>query len=372
MLALVTLAHMLVVGVPWTVMPVLFTAAADELHLSIAQIGLLWSMLPIGAAVVAVPGGMLGDRLGFVKTIGIGCFAVAAANVLRGLATSLPALTLFMFLCGAAIALVFPNLQRVSGVFFPRRQLGLATGVSVSGFAIGGVLTTALSATVVMPLTGSWRHVLFLYSLVCLVVGVVWLLVLRGRGTPQGESPGPETSRPGFANSIAAVFGSREAWLLAIGELGLVGSFISLNGYLPVYLESTGLAKSLADTMTSTLFIASIAGAIGIPALADRIGAGKVVMIVSAVIATAAIALFATSVPALYWALIPLVGATTQGIGTLALAHAMQIRRIGQTHAGTALGFIGGMANFGGFVMPAIGGNWPRPTRHGHSFSGRF
>ena len=110
-------------------------------------------MLPIGAAAIAVPGGMLGDRLGFVKTIGIGCFAVAAANALRGLAAGLPALTLSMFLCGAAIALVFPNLQRVSGIFFPRRQLGLATGISVSGFAIGGVLTTALSATVVMPLS---------------------------------------------------------------------------------------------------------------------------------------------------------------------------------------------------------------------------
>jgi cyanate permease len=356
MLALVTLAHMLVVGVPWTVMPVLFTAAADELHLSISQIGLLWSMLPIGAAAIAVPGGMLGDRLGFVRTIGIGCFAIAAANALRGLATGLPTLTLSMFLCGAAIALVFPNLQRVSGIFFPRRQLGLATGISVSGFAIGGVLTTALSATVVMPLTGSWRHVLFLYSLICLAVGAVWLLVLRGRGTPPPETPGMEPSRPGPASSVSAVFGSGQAWLLAIGELGLVGSFISLNGYLPVYLESTGLAKSLADTMTSTLFVASIAGAIGIPALADRIGAGKTVMIVCATITAAAIALLAASVDPLYWALIPLVGATTQGIGTLALAHAMQIRKIGRTHAGTALGFIGGMANFGGFVMPAIGG----------------
>ena len=111
---------MVVVGVPWTVMPVLFSTTAAELHLSLAQIGLLWSMLPIGAAVVAVPGGMLGDRLGFVNTIGIGCLAVAAANALRGLATGLPALTLFMFLCGGAIALVFPNLQRVSGVFFPK------------------------------------------------------------------------------------------------------------------------------------------------------------------------------------------------------------------------------------------------------------
>ncbi|OGO36729.1 MAG: hypothetical protein A2147_01180 [Chloroflexi bacterium RBG_16_57_8] len=354
---MVTLVHMLVVGVPWTVMPVLFTATARELDLSLAQIGLLWSMLPVGAAVVALPGGMLGDRLGFVKTISIGCFAVAVTSGLRGMATNLATMTVFMFLCGASVALVFPNLQRIGGVFFPRNQLGLATGISVSGFAVGGVLTTAFSATLVMPLVGSWRNVLFLYSVLGFSVGTVWFLVMRGHeASPNPGSVATEAARPTFRQSVAAVFGMRDAWLLSLGNLGLVGSFISLNGYLPVYLESTGLAKSVGDAMTSTLFLASIAGAIGIPAMADRIGAARAVMIASAIVTSATIALFAAARPALYWVLIPLAGGMTQGIGTLVIAHAVQMKGIGLVYAGTALGLIGGFANLGGFVMPAIGG----------------
>jgi CP family cyanate transporter-like MFS transporter len=363
-LILVTLVHMLVVGLPWTVMPVLFSAAASELGLSLGQIGLLWSMLPIGAAAVALPGGMLGDRVGFTRAIGIGCLAVAVTGGLRAMATNLAMLTISMFLCGAAVALVFPNLQRIAAVFFPKRQLGLATGISISGFAIGGVLTTALSATVIMPLVGSWRNVLFVYSGLCAAMGAVWWLVM-GRALMPGRQGDVEVprARPSFRESIVAVFRVRDAWLLSIGNLGVVGSFISLNGYLPVYLEKIGLAKNVGDTMSSTLFVASIVGAIAIPSLADRVGAAKAVMIASAVITSATILLFSVAGPALFWVLIPLAGCLTQGIGALVISHAVQIKAIGYAYAGTALGLIGGFSNLGGFVMPAIGGRLAEANR---------
>jgi nitrate/nitrite transporter NarK len=108
--------------------------------------------------------------------------------------------------------------------------------------------------------------------------------------------------------------------------------------------------------MASTLFVASIAGAIGIPALADRLGAVKTVMIASAVTTSAAVVLLSAANPALFWVLIPLAGGTTQGVGALAIAHAVQMKEIGFAYAGTALGLIGSFANLGGFIMPLVGG----------------
>lgn len=356
-LALSVLVHLIAVGIPWTVMPVLFTAASEDLHLSLAQIGLLWSMLPVGCAIAALFGGMIGDRLGFIKTVGIGCFVVAAANAFRGFSTSLPLLTISMFLTGASVTLVFPNLQRMPGVFFPAKLVGLATGITVSGFAIGGVLTTALSATTIMPLVGSWRNVLFIYSGLCAIVGIVWIFVMNGVRPPDNTgTPILTDNRPSFGQSISTVFRVRESWLLALGNLGVVGAFISVNGYLPVYLENIGIAKSVGDTMTSTLFVASIVGAIGIPALADRLGLSKAMLIVSSVVSAVVIFLLAFSNQSLFWVFIPLVGCLTQGIGTLVISRAVQIKAIGAAFTGTALGLIGGMANVGGFIMPLIGG----------------
>ena len=356
-LVLVTLVHMLAVGIPWTVMPVLFTSASEELNLSLGQIGLLWSMLPVGSAFVALPGGMLGDRLGFTKTIGIGCFVIAVASGLRGISTDLTTLTIFMLFCGASIAIVFPNVQRIAGVYFPHHQVGLATGITISGFAIGGVLSTALSATVILPVVGSCRNVLFVYSGLCVLIGIVWFLVMS-RAPKQTRKP--ENTEivvgPSFRRSITTVLSIRDMWLLAIGNLGIVGSFISLNGYLPVYLEKIGLGKSLGDTMSSTLFVASIFGAIAVPAIAARIGGLKTVMVVCAV--ASSISVFLMSIPnsAIFWVLIPMAGALTQGVGTLVITHAIQIKKIGTEYAGTAVGLIGGLSNFGGFIMPAIGG----------------
>ncbi len=352
-LTLVFVVHMFAIGIPWTVMPVLFSTAAGELGLSLAEIGLLWSMLPVGAALVAVPGGMLGDRIGFTKSIGIGCLAVAIANGLRGLSGNLSILTISMFLTGASVALIFPNLQRIAALFFPRRQLGLATGISISGFAVGGVLSTALSATVVMPALGGWRNVLYLYSVFCVIVGAVWFFVMRNMDSAQ--TGGEQARRPPFTESIKAVLRAKEVWLLSIGNLGVVGAYISLNGYLPVFLEKLGLDKSVGDTMTSTLFVASVVGNIAIPALADRIGAMKAVMIVSAVVTAASVLLLSVANTAMFWVLIPLAGCLAQGVGTLVVASAVQLKFI-SAYAGTALGLIGGLANFGGFLMPLVGG----------------
>jgi nitrate/nitrite transporter NarK len=162
--------------------------------------------------------------------------------------------------------------------------------------------------------------------------------------------------RPSFGQSLSTVFRVKESWFLSFGNLGVVGAFIAVNGYLPTFLEKIGLSKSVGDTMTSTLFLASIVGAIGIPALADRLGGTKAVLVVSSVVTTVVVALLAVANQSLFWVLVPLVGCVTQGVGSLTIAHAVQIKEIGGASTGTVLGLIGGMANLGGFILPLAGG----------------
>lgn len=364
-LALGTVVHIVAVGIPWTVMPVLFTSASEELHLSLGELGLLWSMMPIGTAIFALPGGLLGDRLGFARTIGVACFVVAAASVLRGLATNLATLSLFMFLSGASIALVFPTLQKTGGMF-PRREQGLATGLLVSGFLVGGVLATALSATVLMPLLGSWRNVLFAYSGLAALAGAIWLLMVKGPAeNPKGLAtvPAPKVS---VRECVRVVFRVKDTWLLALGNMAVVGSFIALTGYLPTYLEQATQSKTMADTMSSTLFGASIVGAILVPTLADRLRASRAVLVAASFVAFAGIMAMPFAGAPLFWVLVPLAGASIQGAGTLVVTRIVQMKEVGFAYAGTALGLVGGLCNFGGFVMPAVGGplaevnqSWP-------------
>jgi len=263
-----------------------------------------------------------------------------------------------MFLCGASLGVVVPNLPKIVGLFFPPRQLGLAFGIVNSGFNIGAVLATALGATFILPLVGAWRNVLFFYSAICILLGITWLSVIRG-GKPNQVTAGTDTTegKVPFGESLARIVRVKDLWLLIIANVGLVGSYIALMGYVPVYLENAGVLKSTGDTMASTIFFAGIIGTIALPALSDRIGARKIVLIICAAVTAISIYLLSISGTLFFWLLIPLIGVAAMGFITLSLAIPLEMKGIGPIYGASAVGFVVAGQNIGGFLFPIIGGN---------------
>ena len=357
-LIMTTLVFIGAVGIPFTAMPVLFSSVTRELRLTLAEVGMIWGALPLGTALSSIPGGMLGDRFGFRKVIGIGCFIIALTNGLRGICVDPVTLTISMFLCGASIGAVIPSMLKVASLFFPPRQLGLVVGIINSGFNIGAILATALGATFLLPLVGSWRNVLFFYSAIGVILGTIWLLVIRETKPSQTTSCTDTTERKvPFRETLGVVLRIKDMWLLAIASVGLVGSFLALMGYAPVYLENIGVPKGTGDTIASTIFVAGILGAIILPALSDRIGARKIILIVCAAVAGISIYLLSISDTMFFWLLMPLIGAFIMGAITLSLAIPLEIKEVGHIYGASAVGLIVASQNLGGFLLPIIGGN---------------
>lgn len=347
-----------VVGMPFTAMPVLFSSVTRELQLTLAHVGMIWGALPLGMALCSLLGGLLGDRFDIRKVIGIGSFIIALTSGLRGTSGDPVTLIIFMFLCGAALSIVIPNLPKIVGLFFPPRQRGLAFGIVNSGFNIGAILATALGATFILPLVGSWRNVLFIYSAICIVFGIAWLTVIKrgksdqaiaGTGTTEREVP--------FRETLATIVRVKELWLLVITNLGVVGAYIALMGYMPVYLESAGVLKITGDTISSTIFMAGIIGAITLPALSDRTGARKMILIICAAVMGMSTYLLSISGTMLFWLLIPLIGIAAMGFITLSLTMPLEMRGVGPLYGASAVGLVVAGQNVGGFLFPIIGGN---------------
>ena len=346
------------VGMPFTAMPVLFSSVTRELQLTLAHVGMIWGALPLGVALFSILGGLLGDRFDLRKVIGIGCLVIALTNGLRGTSGDPVILIILMFLCGASLGIVIPNLPKIVGLFFPPRQMGLAFGIVNSGFNVGAILATALGATFILPLVGSWRNVLFFYSAICIFVGITWLSVIRG-ARPNQTTAGtdtPERKVP-FREALATIVRVKDLWLLVIANLGLVGSYIALMGYVPVYLENAGVSKSTGDTMASTIFFAGIIGTIILPALSDRIGARKIVLITCAAVMGISTYLLSISGTLFFWLLIPLIGIAAMGFITLSLTIPLEMRGIGPIYGASAVGLVVASQNIGGFLFPIIGGN---------------
>lgn len=347
-----------VVGMPFTAMPVLFSSVTRELQLSLAYVGMIWGALPLGMALCSILGGLLGDRFDLRKVIGFGSFVIALASGLRGVSGGPVTLIIFMFLSGAALSIVIPNLPKIVGLFFPPRQRGLAFGMVNSGFNIGSILATALGATFILPLVGSWRNVIFFYSAICIVLGIIWLLVMKKGKSGQAIAGTSTTEREvPFHETLATIVRVKELWLLVITNFGVVGSYIALMGYIPVYLENAGVMKITGDTISSTIFMAGIIGAIALPTLSDRIGTRKLVLITCAAVTGMSTYLLSISGTMLFWLLIPLIGIAAMGFITLSLTMPLEMRGVGPIYGASAVGLVVAGQNVGGFLFPIIGGN---------------
>lgn len=347
-----------IVGIPYTAMPVLFSGIIDELNLTLLQIGVVWGFFFLGMAFGSFLGGLAGDRFGLYKVIGILCFAVALTNGLRALSADYISLIASMLLCGFAIGAAIPNVNRTPGLYFHTDRLGLAVGITSCGFSLGAVLSTALGATFLLPLAGSWRNVLFIYSAICAVLGIAWLCLLKGAAPLQNTAgTGIADKHTPFSRALRVIFQSRDMWLILIINVTLMGSFASIVGYLPAYLIDTGLPNNIGDPISSTLFLAGIAGSLLIPLISDKIGRRKALIIACAIIMGAGTCLLTISNTAFLWLLVPAIGFAYMGVVALCYTIILEMKEIGPAHRATALGLAVTSQNIGGFFLPIIGGS---------------
>jgi len=366
-LAIANLILIGAVGIPFSAMPVLFSSITRDLHLTLAQIGMIWGVLPLGGVFAAIPGGLLGDRFDTRKMIGIGCFVIAIISGLRGISGNFVTLIVFMFLCGIAITAVIPNFTKVVSLLFPPRQLGLAMGILNTGVNIGGILTTALGATFILPLVGTWRNVLFLYAVIGVILGIIWLLAVSNiKQSHTIANTDSIVKKDSVYKTLGRIIRLKNMWLLMVASMLLAGSFLALLGYMPIYLEYTGVPKSTGDTISSTIFTAGILGSLVIPVLSDRIGSRKIVLLVCTIIIGVSIYLLSISDTTFFWILIPLIGAMFMGAIAVSIAIPLEMKEIGPIYGSSAAGILIASHNIGGFLWPLLGGklaeinhSWP-------------
>lgn len=366
-LILNTLIYLAVLGIPYAVMPVLFSIITQDFTLTLIQMGVIWGCLALGIAVGSFFGGLAGDRFSLYKVIGIICFAVALTNAIRGISIDYISLTVSMLLCGFSLGAIIPVTNKVPYVFFPPNQLGLAIGITNAGFHIGAMLATAFAVTFLLPLVGSWRNVLFSLSAICAILGILWFCLMRGMSFHQDtDNAGKAEKSVPFWKASGVIFSSADIWLILLFSLAIAGSFVTIVGYLPTFLVNAGMTKSAGDTVSSTFFIFAIMGSILVPVISDRIGRRKVVIITSTAIMAIGTYLVAISDLAFLWLLIPVIGFAYQGAISLSYTIIFENKKFGTYYGATVVGLAVTCQNIGGFLFPIIGGflattnnSWP-------------
>jgi cyanate permease len=358
-LILAALTATFAVAVPQICMTVLFKEISEDLGLSLVQIGIIWGTPAFSALVIVFFGGMLSDRYGAKRVIGIACLLAGIAGALRGTAGGFTSLLLFTFFFGMAIWIIPSNLFKTTAGWFSGRQLVVANGTVSAGMAFGFTVGALISASLLSPWLGGWRNVLFLYGAVSVIAGLLWLLTGK---EPERVGAGDSRVSVPLRQSMSHVISVKNIWLIGLTFFGYSGCIQGMMGYFPTYLSNNGWTVASAGGTVAAFNGVSTLGAIPLALLASRLGLRKAVLFPVLAVAIAGIALLPLVGNAVVWVLMIIVGCTRDGFMAVCFTMSTETEGIGPVYAGTAMGLVLTVSNIGTFISPPLGNSLANPA----------
>jgi MFS family permease len=353
---LLTFTGTFVAAFPVSCMPVLFKEISDDLNLSLVQLGTIWGMSSLAGLVVSIIGGVISDRFGPKNVLCVCSLLVGITGALRGLSNSFFMLAATMFL-NALIRLVIPvTITKTVGQWFKGPKMGTVMGIAAMGMGFGLMLGPLISATVVSPLIGGWRHVMYLYGAVSALFGIFWFLV---RARPYAGSITTTTKgNLSLKQSFVKLIRLKSLWMMALTMLFRQGGIIGVTGYLALYLRNKGWTNAAADGTLSIFYVISTILVVPLSVLSDRLGSRKMVLFPALLITVISTALIPLVPDSLIWLMVALTGICMDGFLAILSTMVLETKNVGYENSGLALGIVYTISQFGSLASPPLGNSF--------------
>jgi cyanate permease len=338
---------------------VLFKEISEDLGLSLVEMGVVWGIPALAGLFIVFVGGLLSDRYGARRVMGIACIMAGLAGALRGFAGDFTSLVLLTFLLGVALWVIPSSVFKNNAAWFSGRPLVIANGVVSTGMGLGYTAGSLISATVLSPLLGGWQNVLFLYGGISVIIGFLWFLTVREHVGPGSASPAGGVP---LRQAIARVLPVKSLWFIGLTLLGYAACIQGMVGYLPTYFRNIGWAPASADGTLAVFTAISTVGAIPLALLADRIGLKKAVLFPVLVVTIVGMVLLPLVDNGMVYVIMILIGVGRDGFMAVCFTMSTETEGIGVAYAATAMGLAQTILNVGTLVAPPLGNSLADPA----------
>jgi CP family cyanate transporter-like MFS transporter len=213
----------------------------------------------------------------------------------------------------------------------------LGTGAYAGGIVAGSTLAAAFA--VPLALDGDWRRALATISIVSIVSVVAWLVLVRG---DQALRPRDEPAR-------RLPWRNRTAWLLIL-LFGLQSIlFYGVVAWLPNIYVERGWSADAAGALIAVFNGVGLLTTIGLPIVADRLGARRTQLTIASAVAVGAMALLIV-VPTLAFAWIAILGLSLGAVFPLVLTLPLDV-----ASDPAEVGSVAALMLLGGYVLSSLG-----------------
>lgn len=330
-----------------TIMPILM----DEFGITLIQAGLLMSIIAMTGLVLALPAGIILQRMG-PKTAGLIALGVMAAGAGMGaLSNNYIFLLVSRVVEGIGIGLIGVVAPATISMWFPPDRQGGPMGIWATWVPVAQVAVYNLAPWLTTTL--NWNAVWWVGAGFAMIMMLFYGLLVRL--PPASENPEQQTQQSDQV-SLLQPLKNRNIWLLGLSFACFNLALVSISTYYPTFLNEVRnypLGQAAFITSISTIVILVSAPAAGW--FSDRIGSRRLVFslpfLVIAVLLLFPFHVTGWQIPALMIAQGLLIGA----IPTATFAAAPEVMKRPEL-AGIGLAVILVGQNLGQLVGPVIVG----------------
>jgi len=345
-----------VATIPLSCLPVLFKEISEDLDLSLVQIGTVWGAASLAGIFVSLIGGILSDRFRVKFLLSVTCLLVGITGASRGLSNSFLTLSFTVFLVGIVRLIVPISATKTIGLWFQGRNLGLAMGISAMGMGLGLMLGPMISATILSPLLGGWRGVMYLYGAIAIIIGSLWFLF--GREPDEADSTAGESIAEPFRQALSRLIRIKALWLIGFTLLLRMGGIMGMTGYLPLYLREQGWSPASADGTLAVFYGVSTICVVPLSSLSDRLGSRKPILFTAVIVPLICLGLLPVVDGTLIWILLILAGIFMDGFMAITATMIIETEGVEPKDFGTAFGITLTISQVGGVIAPPLGNSF--------------
>lgn len=243
------------------------SGCSGYLRISKQQIGSIMGVFFFTYALLQVPAGWIGDRLGARKALSGYIFIWSVLAGASGLVASLTGILIARLGFGLAQAGAYPTSSAVVRRWFPLEKRGQSSSMISIGGRLGGAVAPFLTMFLILNI-GGWRYVLWLYGAMGIAVAIVYYLVVRDRpdehpkcndrereliGTPSDDRR-PELRE--IASTILKCCRSSSLWLNAVVQFCINMGWAFLVTWIPTYLKEVHQVPEQRGALIVTTILA--------------------------------------------------------------------------------------------------------------------
>ncbi len=342
--------------VAWNAPAPILEPMTKSLNISLAQGGLIISIINLCIATFSLLGALVAERLGVLRAMLVGIWLLSLGGILAGYTSSFATLLACRVLQGIGFGVMIAPPGTFLMQWFGSHEWPYINTFNFLCSYIGLFAVFSMTVPIYVSLGSSWQGVMLWYGLGCGMIALGWTLFGRERHVV--SIPTTDAASIASGSALRAVMKMRNVVLIASGLFGGMWVFQVYVAFLPTYfLTYRGMSLGEAASLTSVLPLAGIFAAAGCGFGTAWIGLRKPFTWPIGVLTLIGCA-GAVMAPSTGMITASLVLVGIGSAGSLAALTTMLMELPGMTpeRMGAALAFVWAVGYAGAFASPFIGG----------------